>query len=113
MAPPVLTDFQEIIVDLPDRRKLTVSRLTPLTSNDTFRVNTTANKGSTSVVGFLESPVGSTVTVTSFYIESGTDPDSAGRALEQHSVRIQNQKDNAIVVVSLHNERTQEYQEGV
>ena len=116
MAPPQLTDYQEIIVDLPDRRKLTVSRLTPLTNNDNFRVMPTASRGASSVVGFLESSngtpiaasdfylVGSAVPLDSFYVQTTTLTD-AGLPLVQDTVRIADQKRNTIVFATLHSDR--------
>ena len=62
-----LTDFQEIIFDLPDRRKLTVQRLIPITNDDSFVVTQTPNRAASSVVGFVEQNTLRVGTAAAFY----------------------------------------------
>lgn len=90
MPPPQLTDFQEFIVDLPDRRKLIVDRLVPVTNNDYFVIPAPAERTEgSSVVGFLMSASGGTIAAPNFYLGS-TD-----------NVRLVNRKGQQVVIATL------------
>jgi len=90
MVPPVLTDFKEVIVDLPDKRKITVHVVTPVSNNDSFRIPRPANRvEGSSVVGFLDDNTGGTIAAGNCYVGS-TD-----------SIQLTNRKYQKVVIATL------------
>jgi len=90
MSPPVLTNFKEHIVDLPDKKKLTVHVLTPVSNDDSFRIPRPTNRiEGSSTVGFLNDTTGGTIAAGNFYVGS-TD-----------SIQLTNRKDQKVVIATL------------
>lgn len=85
-----LKNYLDIKVDLPDGRRVSVAAITPITDSDSIEIEPPIeDTHGASIVGFLETPTGGTVSVSNFYV--GT----------VDTVKINNQRGNHVTVVSL------------